>query len=366
MRRDKFHKYFQLNGTSFSSVDEILGYTSNFSDEIHQFLTIWFSDQACVVVKTSGSTGVPKEIKLEKRQMINSALATGNFFDIKENTTALLCLPTEYIAGKMMLIRALTLGWHLDIVNATSFPLRGIKKHYDFSAMVPLQLENSIKKLHQIKTLIVGGGVVSVNLQDKIKDTTCAVFATYGMTETITHIAVKELNNNASFEGDLPLFNQFYQTLPDVEIFTDSRSCLVIHAPKVSNEVIFTNDIVRLISDHQFEWLGRLDNVINSGGVKLHPEKIEEKLAKIISNRFFVTGIPDQQLGEKLVLLIEQVDSCDISKSLKLEIAELKTLGKFEIPKEIYFVDKFVETTTKKIQRKKTLDLVNYSTKFKR
>ncbi|PQJ73456.1 AMP-binding protein [Polaribacter butkevichii] len=366
---DKFHKDFRLNGTSFSSVDEILGYTSSFSDEIHQFLTIWFSDQAWVVVKTSGSTGIPKEIKLEKRQMINSALATGNFFDIKENTTALLCLPTDYIAGKMMLIRALTLGWHLDVVKATSFPLRGIKKHYDFSAMVPLQLENSIKELHQIKTLIVGGGVVSVNLKDKIKDTTCAIFATYGMTETITHIAIKKLNNNSLSSVSVikqPIYKEYYKTLPDVEIYIDSRGCLVIHAPKVSNEVVFTNDRVRLISDHQFEWLGRVDNVINSGGVKLHPEEIEEKLAKIIRNRFFVTGIPDEQLGEKLVLLIEQVDSCDISKFLKLEIAELKTLSKFEIPKEIYFVDKFIETKTKKIQRKKTLDLVNYSTKFKR
>ena len=362
MKIDKFHSNFQLNEVSFASVDEILSYASRFSNEIYPFLESWFSADAFITVKTSGSTGVPKNIKLHKKQMINSALATGSFFDLKENTTALLCLPTEYIAGKMMLIRALTLGWHLDMVAPSSYPLRGIKKQYDFSAMVPLQLENSIKSLNLIKKLIVGGGVVSSQLQDKIQASNCSVFATYGMTETITHIAVKRLNSfsslqnnnsNESFQKD------FYQTLPNVEIYKDVRNCLVIKAPKVSYEVIFTNDIIHLVSDDQFEWLGRLDNVINSGGVKLHPEKIEEKLSKIISKRFFVAGISDDKLGQKLVLMIEQpFASLDEEVALKLKIKQLKSLTKFEIPKEIYFVASFIDTETNKIQRAKTLGLL--------
>ncbi|KGL63969.1 AMP-binding protein [Polaribacter sp. Hel1_85] len=345
MKIERFHKDFKLNKVSFSSVDEILNYTRDFSDEIYQFLEIWFSKDDFILVKTSGSTGVPKEIKLLKVQMVNSALATGKYFDLKENTSVLLCLPIEYIAGKMMLIRALTLGWCLDVVEVNSNPLNGIQKKYDFSAMVPLQLENSINDLYKIKKLIVGGGVVSKQLQQKIKKSTCNIFATYGMTETITHIAVKKLNN-------LIVSPNFYQVLPNVKIYKDARSCLVINASEVSSEIVFTNDIVDLISDNQFDWLGRFDNVINSGGVKLHPERIEEKLSKIITARFFVAGVSDEKLGEKLVLVVEG----------KLEAIELKNvnLSKFEIPKEIYFVDAFIETKTKKIQRIKTLDLITF------
>lgn len=344
MEQNRFHKNFKLNNKSFTSVDELLVCAQGFSDEIHQFLKSWFSKDDFIYVKTSGSTGVPKEIKLLKVQMMNSAFATGEYFGLLENTSALLCLPTAYIAGKMMLIRALTLGWHLDVVAASSYPLKGVEKEYDFSAMVPLQLENSLKDLHLIKTLIVGGGVVSSQLQSKLKDVFTNVFATYGMTETITHIAVKKLNN-------FKIEPNFYEVLPNVAIYKDARNCLTIDAPEVSNELVFTNDIVHLISDIQFEWLGRFDTIINSGGVKLHPEKIEEKLSKIITSRFFVAGVSDEKLGQKLVLIIE-------GKSQSIDINSAN-LSKFEIPKEVYFLSKFVETETKKIQRKKTMDLIN-------
>ncbi|MCG1035441.1 AMP-binding protein [Polaribacter sargassicola] len=342
--QNKFHKEFKLNGFSFSSVDEILAYTKDFSNEIYQFLKDWFSSEEFILVQTSGSTGIPKKIKLQKKQMINSAEATGSFFDIKEKTTALLCLSVNYIAGKMMLVRALTLGWHLDVVAATSFPLEETNKKYDFSAMVPLQLENSINHLYKVKKLIVGGGVVSALLRKKIQKSSCVIYATYGMTETITHIAIKQLNQ-------ITIYPNFYKVLQNVTIYKDVRNCLVIRAPKVSNEVVFTNDIVRLVSDTEFEWLGRFDNVINSGGIKLHPEKIEEKISRVIENRFFVIGVSDKKLGEKLILIVEGVH-----QSIDLKSAEL---SKFEVPKEIYFIDKFIETETKKIQRKKTLDLIS-------
>tara|TARA_R110001592_G_scaffold8511_6_gene46439 strand:+ start:1723 stop:2814 length:1092 start_codon:yes stop_codon:yes gene_type:complete len=355
----KFHKSFQLNGCSFTSVDEILAYTSDFSDEIYHFLESWFSSDKTITVQTSGSTGVPKSIELKKEFVVNSAIATGLYFDLQENTTALLCLPPAYIAGKLMLIRALTLGWHLDVIAPNSHPLEKVDKEYDFSAMVPLQLENSISKLSKIKKLIVGGGVVSKELKAKIQDVFTVIFATYGMTETITHIAVKKLNNFSSSKGRITQ-QSFYQTLPNVTIYIDDRNCLVINTPKISDEIIFTNDVVQLISDTEFEWLGRFDTVINSGGIKLHPEKIEEKLSEIITNRFFVAGIPDEKLGEKLVLIIE-LESSKVSnyKSvLSEEIKKITSLSKFEIPKNIYFIDKFLETGTKKIQRRKTLDFI--------
>lgn len=339
-----FHENFKLNNHSFSNVDELLAFTIGFSDEIHQFLIEWFSEEDFVVVNTSGSTGIPKPIQLNKELMKNSAIATGKFFNLKENTTALLCLPIHYIAGKMMLIRALTLGWHLDIIESNSQPLKDAEKEYDFSAMVPLQLENSLNKIHQIKKLIVGGGVVSNQLQEKLQVISSEVFATYGMTETITHVAVKRLNN-------VKVQPNYYQTLPNVTIYKDKRNCLVIDAEKVSEKIIFTNDVVDLISDTKFQWLGRFDNVINSGGIKLHPEKIEEKLSKIIENRFFVAGIPDEKLGEKLILIIE-------GKEQKISFEDAN-LSKYETPKQIYFIDKFVETETKKIQRTKTLDFIN-------
>jgi O-succinylbenzoic acid--CoA ligase len=350
-------------------MDELFNYTRGFSDEIHSFLESWFSKSNVIIVQTSGSTGTPKSISLKKELVINSAKATGSFFDLQENTTALLCLPIQYIAGKLMLIRAITLGWQLDVIESSSSPLNEIEKEYDFSAMVPLQLENSLFKAHLIKKLIVGGGVVSNSLQEKLQHISTDVYATYGMTETITHIAVKKLNNynslrgagmmqsgiqqkNASLQSEVN--SDFYQTLPNITIYKDQRNCLVIKAPKVSDKIIFTNDVVNLIADTKFVWLGRFDNVINSGGVKLHPEKIEEKLAKIITNRFFVFGIVDEKLGEKLVLIIEGKDDNTVLKELR----NLTNLTKFEYPKEIYFIEKFVETETRKIQRKKTVQKI--------
>ena len=165
MKLDRHHKKFQLNGNSFSSDQELLSYAHDFSKELYGFFETWFSKDPFILVNTSGSTGVPKEIMLQKEQMIHSAFATGKYFDLEENTTALLCLSANFIAGKMMLVRALILGWKLDVVLPDASPLKNIQKEYDFSAMVPLQLENSIHSLHLIKTLIVGGGVVSIDLQ---------------------------------------------------------------------------------------------------------------------------------------------------------------------------------------------------------
>jgi O-succinylbenzoic acid--CoA ligase len=384
LEQNNFHKDFKLNTTSFATIDELIMYAHHFSEEIQLFLEDWFSKNDTIRVTTSGSTGKPKSIQLKKELMINSALATGQYFDLKENTTALLCLPIAYIAGKMMLIRAITLGWHLDIIPSNSHPLKNSNKKYDFCAMVPLQVENSIHKLNQIKKLIVGGGVVSNQLQTKLQNLSTQVFATYGMTETITHIAVKKLNNfwllhqiitkqpfkNKEITSQKNACNNaFYQVLPNVTIYKDKRNCLVIDAPKVSDEIICTNDVVHLISDKHFEWLGRFDNVINSGGIKLYPEKIEEKLSKIIENRFFVAGIPDEKLGEKLILVVEgnitsristSLNINSVEKSLITKVKNLNSLSKFEIPKEVYFIAAFVETETGKIQRKKTLDKLLY------
>lgn len=354
--RNQFHENFKLNGVSFSSEEELVAFSKTISNSIANFLSDWFHQKDFVTVQTSGSTGKPKPIQLKKEFMKNSALATGIFFNLKENTTALLCLSTDYIAGKMMLVRALTLGWQLDVVKPESNPLKGVEKQYDFSAMVPLQLRSSLNELPKVDKLIVGGGVVTADLIAAIQNISTKVFATYGMTETITHIAVKKLN-------DLPLMAEsrsVYKTLPNILLSKDDRNCLVIEAPKVTIEKIVTNDVVNIVSKTTFEWLGRIDNVINSGGVKLHPERIEEKLSEIIEQRFFVSGIKDEVLGEKLILIIEDVTSSGVESFLLSKIKKESSLSKFEIPKEVYFIPQFIKTETKKIQRKKTLDLINF------
>lgn len=354
--RNQFHENFKLNGVSFSSEEELIVFSRTISNSIANFLSDWFHQKDFVTVQTSGSTGKPKPIQLKKEFMKNSALATGTFFNLKENTTALLCLSTDYIAGKMMLVRALTLGWQLDVVKPESNPLKGVEKQYDFSAMVPLQLRSSLNELSKVDKLIVGGGVVTADLIAAIQNISTKVFATYGMTETITHIAVKKLN-------DLPLIREWrslYKTLPNVLISQDNKNCLIIEAPKVTIEKIVTNDVVNIVSKTTFEWLGRIDNVINSGGIKLHPERIEEKLSEIIEQRFFVSGIKDEVLGEKLILIIEDVTSSGVESFLLSKIKKESSLSKFEIPKEVYFLPQFIETETKKIQRKKTLDLIKF------
>ena len=349
----KLHKNFRLNGQSFQSVEELIVFSETISEGFSFFLKEWFSTSKVVFVQTSGSTGIPKEISLAKKHMVNSALATGKYFNLFENTKALLCLSTDYIAGKMMLVRALVLGWDLSVVLVNGNPLEETLQNFDFAAMIPLQLQNSLPYLYRVQKIIVGGGVVSEKLQQSIQKKNTQIFATYGMTETITHIAVKKLNHPAEIIQNAP-----YQVLPNVAISLDERGCLVIDAPLVSNEKIVTNDLVHLINENSFEWLGRFDSIINSGGVKLIPEQIEKKISSSINNRFFVASLPDAYLGEKLILVVEAnqkvlSEKDDIKKFLKSS-----SLHKYEFPKAVYFIPQFVETENNKIQRKKTLDLL--------
>lgn len=341
MEQNKIHSSFTLHDKSFQTSDELIHYSEGLSYELHLFLIDWFNSSNFIKIKTSGSTGKPKEISLKKLHVIQSAKATGEYFKLPAETTALLCLPTSYIAGKLMVVRAIILGWKIDVIKASSNPLESLNKQYDFSAMIPMQVENSIQKLHFIKKLIVGGAPISKDLAHKLQNIKTKVYETYGMTETITHIAVKSINHN-NYKPS------FFEALPSVKIYKDHRNCLVIKAPRVSDTIIFTNDVVQLVSTNQFKWIGRFDNIINSGGIKLHPEEIESKLKTLLLNRFFVIGIPDDYLGQKLILIIE-------GSSFKIDFKDT-TLHGFEKPKAIYFIDKFIETTSGKIQRRKTLE----------
>jgi len=351
----KIHPEFKLNGLGYSESDlktfanELVREGKPFEKDIGKFLSAWFDNTANLEVKTSGSTGIPKLIVLQKKQMVNSALATARFFNLKAKDSSLLCLSATYIAGKMMLVRALVLGLHLDYVEPSSSPVARVSKNYDFVAMVPLQLENSIAKIEQIKTLIVGGAAVSSKLREQTKDKNTVIFETYGMTETISHVAVKRLKDLTGPS------RSYFKALPNVKFSIDEKACLVIAAPKVSDRLVITNDVVQLLSDSEFEWLGRYDNIINSGGIKLFPERIEAAIAPFLNNRFFVTGMPDEKLGEQLVLIVEGI--FDTNK-LKQQLTTEAQLNRYEVPKHVYALSQFMETDTGKIRRKETLKML--------
>jgi len=287
-------------------------------------------------MQTSGTTGTPKTIRVSKQAMVNSAVATGEYFNMGESIKALHCLPTQFVAGKMMLVRAFILGWDMDLAEPGVTPLDRNDNVYDFAAMVPLQAQQSIDKLNQVKTLILGGAKVSSTLAGQLQNLQTEVYETYGMTETITHIAAKHIDETA------------FEALPNITLSTDDRGCLVIHADSLTNEPVVTNDVVDVINKTHFIWLGRYDNVINSGGIKLYPEQIEEKLAPHINQRFFVKGIADEALGEKLVLVIE-------GDKYELNPEVFSGIDKYEKPKDILFIDKFAETGSGKLQRAETL-----------
>ena len=356
-RLPETHPEFRLNGLYYSNEDlaavaySLIKEGEPYEGQAGNFLLDWLNDKDFVEVRTSGSTGPPKKIRIKKQYMVNSARATGKFFELGPGTTALHCLPVNFIAGKMMLVRAMLLGWKLDLELPKANPLDRIFKIYDFCAMTPFQLDNSLSRLHLIKKLIVGGGAVSSNLKDLVQGIGTEVYETYGMTETVSHIAARHINSKKKKKEDpLP-----FTVLPHVSLETDERGCLVIHAPQLTDETLITNDVVELISDKTFIWKGRIDNIINSGGVKLHPEEIEAKLTPIIAHRFFVTSLPDPALGEKLVLMVESEFSEVALNNLEREIKACRKLGKFEVPKKIYFVEKFEETPNGKIHRANTL-----------
>lgn len=355
----KVHNRFKLNNSSYTHQElKEVAYSfikegKPFERTLGDFLADWLDSKDYIKTKTSGTTGRPKTIRIKKQAMVHSAIATGNYFGLKPGDRALHCLPTQFIAGKMMLVRAIILGLQVDVIEPTTVLQFNTKKHYDFCAMIPMQLQNNIKKLNNIKTLIVGGAPISTLLMEQIQSLKTNVFATYGMTETITHIAVKPLNNFKNIKNVTisAVESSSYIILPNIIISQDERDCLVIEAPKLSKEKIITNDVVRLHSDTEFEWLGRIDNVINSGGIKFFPELIENKIKSKISNRFFIASEKDEKLGEKLILILE-------GEEKELSPTVFEGLDKYETPKKTYVVPKFVETTSGKLQRLKTLAII--------
>ena len=331
---------------------------SDYEQKVFDFCEKWLSGQREFILKTSGSTGEPKPISLTRFQMEASAKLTGKTFDLQQGDKALVCLNVEYIAGIMMLVRGMVLGLELTIIEPNGNQLLNLENQdFDFAAFVPLQLqkilenENSIKILNKMKAVIVGGAAVNEVLEQNIQQLQVSVYSTYGMTETVSHIAIRRLNGKNKSNN--------FQVLEGVTIGIDERNCLNIMADASNNELVQTNDIVEIINDKEFKLIGRFDNIINSGGVKIQLEKVEKIVENHIQNsRFFAFGINDLALGQKLVLVIE---ADFFSEKNKVELLQKlkENLSKYEIPKQIFTVEKFSETPTDKIDKKTTIKRLN-------
>lgn len=313
--------------------------------DIGAFTLNWFDEsQSYISIKTSGSTGQPKIIQHDKAKMINSAGMTCNFFKLKKEQSSLLCLPVTGIGGMMMMVRAFYQNLNLITIQPTSNPLKEVLKSINFAAMVPLQvatiLEENPLKLKYLNNLIIGGGMISKDMEQQLLDLDINVFHTFGMTETISHIALRKVGT------------PYFKTLPGIKIDVDENNCLIIEAPLLLKEPLLTNDIVKKITHRSFQWLGRADNAIETGGVKVLPELVEHKIQQFIPHRFFIEGIADLKLNNKVVLIIESITD-DFDLNILSEV-----LPKYEIPKEVYFIENFVESSNNKVNRKKTLQKV--------
>ncbi|WP_185225725.1 AMP-binding protein [Chryseobacterium indologenes] len=327
-----------------------LYFNTEFEKKVESFLKEWLTDGETVKVQTSGSTGIPKIFDIEKSKMLNSAVMTCNFLGLKEGDTALLCLPVEYISGKMMVVRSIERKLRLIITDPSLNPVKNLEDEIDFCAMTPLQVENSLDKLYLIKNLIIGGAAVSESLKDKIIHRNLApsnrIFETYGMSETLSHIALRQL---------MPEPEDYFTAFQNVSVSLDERECLTIFAPKVNDEVLQTNDLVEIKNNNQFRFLGRIDNVINSGGAKIFPETLEALVKKEIPNEAVFIGIKDESLGQKLMLIIEGEES----ESLMKKISEIPFEKSFHKPKEIIFTSEIPRTPNGKVNRIELHKMIN-------
>ncbi len=320
-----------------------------------KFIEEWYNDSEYVEVKTSGSTGEPKRMMVKKRRMLNSARITCDFLGLKPGDTALLCMSTDYIAGKMMVVRSIERGLKLISVEPSGHPLANnyqlsiVNCQLDFAAMVPMQVYNSLQvpeereRLIAIRHLIIGGGAIDDAMEAELRKFPNAVWSTYGMTETLSHIALRRISG--------PEASEWYIPFPTVKLSTTDEGCLVIDAPEVCADTLTTNDIVELKPDGRFRVMGRKDNVICSGGIKIQIEEVERELKPYVRVPYIISKKKNEKFGEIVVLLTE--GDTDEARAICEE-----HLPKYHRPKLYQHIDQIPLTETGKPARKKILELI--------
>jgi o-succinylbenzoate---CoA ligase len=326
----------------------------DFAHAAFSFCKSWLEGETLFIQSTSGSTGAPKQIHISRQQMEASAKATGAFFQTDSHSRLLCCLNPAFIAGKMMLVRAMVWGCEIHLIEPSSNPLKNFNEKIDFAALVPMQVqvsladETSLINLQSIKNVIVGGAALSSQLQAELVKKGIHAWQTFGMTETVSHIALAKISNE----------ELIYEALPGVSIGQDSRGTLWVQSEMSGPAPVQTNDLIELQSNNSFRWFGRVDFVVNSGGIKLFPEVIEKKAEEVIfeifpSVRYIFCGEQDELLGERLVLLLETNYSSSREKILTDRLRDV--LGPYEMPKRIRFKSSFALTENGKINRSATL-----------
>ena len=321
--------------------------TEPWIESIFSFLRDWLNDAEEITAKTSGSTGNPKLIQLNKQAMLASARLTCDFFGLRPMDKALLCLSADYIAGKMMLVRAIERGLHLIAISPQGCPLSCITVKVKFSAMVPLQVERCIKEgcLEKTEQLLIGGAALTNHLFHSVQKTTTACYISYGMTETMSHVALRRLNGALS--------SVWYKGLAGIHFSLDHRGCLLIDAAPLGIVSIQTNDLCELQDEQHFKWLGRADFVINSGGIKIIPEQIELLLSNVVLYPFIISGIAHPLLGEQVVMIVEAAPNETLALQLLKKVN--KICPQYQAPKQILFVRQLSYTSSGKVDRVKTL-----------
>ncbi|MEQ8358114.1 MAG: AMP-binding protein [Cytophagales bacterium] len=319
--------------------------------EVFDVIRDWKEGRPFFKFKTSGSTGAPKDLEISRERILKSAQKSIKFLNLHSGLTALLALKLDYIAGFMVLIRALEAGMDLHYFPPSSDPFEKLNPHKNyFAALVPLQVHSLLHKKYDLKnfhSILIGGAALNYDLKKKLETLHYPVYESYGMTETVSHIALKKLNQKDKSDR--------FKILENVEIDIDERSCIKIKADVTNNCWIKTNDIVEIHSKYEFSLLGRIDDVINSGGIKIYPlqleELIQEKADGLLEHKeFVISSKPDELLGEKAVLVIEGKSPYDEYVDELLD--SLTGIQRYLIPKEIVFLNKLPRTNSGKIQRK--------------
>lgn len=317
----------------------------SFHAALADFLAEWFNDSPTILVHTSGSTGVPKELWVEKQRMMNSAIQTLSFLRLQPGGTSLLCMPLQYIAGKMVVVRALVGKLRLVAVPPCGHPMHSLSECPTFAALIPMQVFNSLQeeterqKLMQIHHLIIGGGAVQPEMEKALRPFPHAVWSTYGMTETLSHIALRRLNG--------PDASEWYTPFEGIRLEQSPYGTLIINAPSLNAEQLVTNDLCEFNSKGCFRILGRKDNTINTGGVKVQIEEIEARLASILDFPFQITAESHPKFGEQIVLLISNTSTDYYDKAQNA----VKRLPPYWRPKRIYSVEDLPQTGSGKPDR---------------
>jgi O-succinylbenzoic acid--CoA ligase len=348
-----FPEHINLNGKELA-IQQLIQNNSPKTDretEFTGFLKEWYSDKKFIEVKTSGSTGTPKIIRLKKEFVAESAQRTLQFFELKKNDRILHCLPMQYIAGKLMIVRALLGELNLHFTEPSSDFAFLEKEKFRFAAMVPNQVTKILKSenspgelLESIKKLLIGGSSIPATLEKALQKVSTACYSSYGMTETATHIALRKING-AGADG-------WYHCLENIHVNLSAKGCLQVYLSGMEKQPLQTTDLAELKNEKTFRILGRIDNMIISGGIKFSPEQLEKKLEPYISAPFLISSLPHESLGQQLVLVVEGKENKETHDKLK-EICR-KQLDKYEQPKQILFKDRLPRLPNGKFNRRKT------------